>query len=648
MEKKYNQIKDIACDNNKFDEEIHVNNDEIRAILDNVNKPEDIKSLHLNELILLADEIRSFLIDHVSVTGGHLASNLGVVELTLSLHRVFDSPKDKIIWDVGHQSYVHKILTGRKYKFKTLRQQNGLSGFPKTTESVHDHFNTGHSSTSISAALGMAKARDIKNENHSIIAVIGDGAMTGGMAFEALNDAGRHPSNLIIIVNDNEMSISQNVGGMSKYLSRIRTEPLYFKVKEDLDYILTRIPAIGKPALKAITALKDSLKHVFVPGVIFEELGFKYFGPVDGHNIPLLVRVLSKAKNLKKPVVIHVCTKKGKGYCHAEEKPHKFHGTPPFNIETGESTGGSGGFSDAFGDQLVKIAEVDKAITAITASMTSGTGLDKFSKTFPDRLFDVGIAEGHAVTFSAGLAISGLKPVFAVYSSFLQRGYDQLIHDIALQKLHVVFCIDRAGVVGEDGETHQGIYDLSYLTHIPNMTILAPCDYFEMREMLRFATEEHTGPVAIRYPRGKGKENISGNMRIELGKGVRLKNGTSVTLLATGIMFETALFCSDVLETYGITVDLINPRFIKPLDEMLIIHSVCKTGKLVTLEDNCVIGGFGSLVSDMLSANGITIDRLILGFPDKPIYHGNRTQILKQYGLDIEGVVESIKKFVEK
>lgn len=619
------------------------------SILDEINSPDDIKKLDIRQLELLSEEIRCFLIEKVSKTGGHLASNLGVVEMTLALHKVFDTPKDKIVWDVGHQSYVHKVITGRKDRFDSLRQLDGISGFPKTSESPHDSFNTGHSSTSVSAALGIAKARDIKKEKYSVIAIIGDGALTGGMAFEALNDAGRSPNNIIVILNDNEMSISKNVGGLSSYLSKIRTEPFYFKVKEDLDIILNKIPAIGKSAAKALGRVKGTVKYMIMPGIIFEELGFKYLGPIDGHNTNELVKVLSRAKSIKGPVFIHVCTQKGKGYTYAEESPHVFHGVQPFEIETGEviSSGGPG-FSDIFGRELINIAEKDESVVAITAAMPQGTGLDLFSKKFPDRFFDVGIAEQHAVTFAAGLAVNGLKPVFAVYSSFLQRAYDQILHDVALQNIHVVFAVDRAGIVGEDGETHQGLYDLSFLSHIPNMTILAPGDYNEFINMLKYAVNEHSGPIAVRYPRGKGKDRLIEDRPVKLGQGVVVREGKDITIVSMGTMLEMALKVSETLEKLGISVELINARFAKPIDSKLIINSAVKTKRLVTIEDNTVIGGFGSGVLEMLNQRGIEVRTRIFAFPDVGVVHGSRNNLFKKYKLDPESLVEEILKMCRK
>jgi len=616
-------------------------------ILQSINSPQDIKALDVSGLEKLASEIRQFLIDNVSKTGGHLASNLGIVEVTLALHKVFNSPDDKIIWDVGHQSYVHKILTGRRGAFDTLRKMNGISGFPKTKESCHDCFNTGHSSTSVSAALGMARARDLKGEKYSVVAVIGDGALTGGMAFEALNDAGRSTNNLILILNDNEMSITKNVGGLSRYLGRLRTQPLYYKAKEDLDLFLNKIPAIGKSTKKALSKFKGSIKYWIVPGLLFEELGFKYFGPIDGHNINELIMVMSRAKFMKGPIIIHVCTKKGKGYMHAENKPHIFHGISAFDIETGEvKEKGETTYSDVFGSEIVEIAEKDSRIVGITAAMKNGTGMDAFGEKYPNRFFDVGIAEQHAVTMAAGMAKEGMCPIACIYSSFLQRSYDQILHDVALQNLHVILAIDRAGVVGEDGETHQGLYDISYLRHIPNITIMAPADYNELRAMLRFAVFNHNGPIAIRYPKGKGPEKLIGTYDINLGEGVLLREGNDVTIVALGSMAETALKVYDMLAEKGIKADVINARFVKPLDTKLIFSSIKKTGKLVTIEESTVEGGFGSGLLEVLVQNGIYVRTKIYGFPDKFIEQGKRAELIKAYKLDEKSLCEDIEKFI--
>ena len=621
----------------------------MQNILDCINSPDDIKKLSYEQLKELASSIRSFLIEKISKTGGHLAPNLGVVELTLALHRVFCTPDDKIIWDVGHQCYIHKIITGRKDMFDTMRQLNGLSGFPKVNESPHDAFNTGHSSTSISAALGIAKARDIKKEKYSVIAVIGDGALTGGMAFEALNDAGRSFNDLIVILNDNEMSISKNVGGLSKYLNKIRTEPFYYKVKEDIDIILNKIPAIGKSAVRALDRVKGSIKYMIMPGIIFEELGFKYIGPIDGHNMEELENVLNKAKGIKGPVFIHVCTQKGKGYYHAEENPDVFHGIAPFEIESGEviSNGGPS-HSSIFGEELVEIANENEKIVAITAAMPNGTGLDTFSKKYPDRFFDVGIAEQHAVTFAAGLARNGLVPGFAVYSSFLQRAYDQVLHDVAIQKLHVVFAIDRAGIVGEDGETHQGIYDISFLRHIPNMTIMAPCDYNEFRKMIRYAVEAFEGPIAIRYPRGCGPEKLFESPDIELGQPVLLREGEDISIIAVGNKVKVALEVADLLEKMDLSADVIYSRFIKPINPEPIINSATKTGKIITIEDNTVEGGFGSKILELINESGINVKTKVFGYPDKFICHGSKNQLEKIFGLDAKSIFENVLKMFNK
>jgi len=616
-------------------------------LLEKINSPDDIKLLNNQQLEQLSQEIREFLIESVSKTGGHLASNLGVVELTLALHKVFSTPKDKIIWDVGHQTYVHKIITGRKDKFETLRQIGGIAGFPRTNESEHDCFNTGHSSTSISAALGFARARDIKKENYSVVAVIGDGALTGGMSFEALNDAGRSPNNLIVVLNDNEMSITRNVGGLSRYLSKIRTKPFYYKTKEDFNEFLNKIPAIGKSAVKALDVAKGTIKYMIMPGIIFEELGFTYLGPIDGHNIPELCTVFSRAKFLKGPVLIHVCTQKGKGYVFAEKKPQKFHGISPFEIDTGEiKENGEITFSSVLGRKVSQLAEKHSEIVAISAAMTQSTGLEPFSKKFPARFFDVGIAEQHAVTLAAGMAKSGMKPVVAIYSSFLQRAYDQILHDVALQNLHVVFAIDRAGVVGEDGETHHGLYDISYLNHIPNMSILAPGDYSEFEEMIEYAVLKHEGPIAIRYPKGTGKEKLFETEPIKPGRGLLLREGKDLTLIAAGDMVETALNVAEMLSELGYSIEVINPRFIKPVDEKLILNSAAKTGKLVTIEDNSVKGGFGSSVLEVVNQHDIKCMVRIIGFPDKPVTHGSRSELLRLFGLDAETIKNKVLSYL--
>jgi 1-deoxy-D-xylulose-5-phosphate synthase len=630
--------------NNKSD----INKSSKENLLDHIFSPNDVKQLDLKQLEALAEEIRQFLIEKVSRAGGHLASNLGVVELTLALHKIFDSPRDKIIWDVGHQSYVHKIITGRREQFDTLRQIDGISGFPKSCESDCDCFNTGHSSTSISAALGFAKARDLLHEDYSVVAVIGDGAMTGGMAFEALNDAGRSPNDLIIILNDNEMSINRNVGGLSRHLSKIRTQPIYYKAKEDFDTFLNKFSSVGKFAARALDRAKGTIKYMVMPGIIFEDLGLKYIGPIDGHDIEELTTVISRARGLKGPVLIHVMTQKGKGYSYAEDKPQDFHGVAPFEIETGEvkvSNGAS--YSSVFGKKMIEMADRQPKLAAITAAMTSGTGLDEFSKLYPERFFDVGIAEQHAVTFAAGLAKAGIKPVVAIYSTFLQRSYDQILHDVALQNLHVVFAIDRAGLVGEDGETHQGIYDLSYLGSIPNMTIAVPCDYDEFEQMLDFAVFKHEGPIAVRYPRGSGKRQLARSDQIHYGTGVKLLTGDDVTIVAVGNMVETALKVADLLSKKGIHAEVINGRFVKPLDARMILESVVKTKALATIEDNCIKGGFGSSILELISKNSMKVKTSTFGFPNIPITHGSREEIFEKYGLDAATISHDILRMLK-
>ncbi len=600
----------------------------------------------------LADEIRHFLLENVSKTGGHLASNLGIVELTLALHSIFDSPKDRIIWDVGHQAYVHKILTGRKHLFHTLRQLNGLSGFPKRCESEHDIFDTGHSSTSISAALGIAKARDLKKEKYSILAVIGDGALTGGMAFEALNHVGNINTDIIVILNDNEMSISQNVGGLSKYLNRLRTDPKYYKVKDDIEYLLNKIPAVGKVVFKTAERAKDSLKYFLVPGIIFEELGFTYLGPVNGHDLKELKIILKRAKNIKGPVFIHVKTQKGKGYSYAEKNPDKFHGIGPFNIESGKLIAQSSdrpSYSSLFGSTLTALAKENEKIVAITAAMATGTGLRDFAATYPNRFIDVGIAEQHAVTFAAGLAVGGFKPVFAVYSTFLQRAYDQIIHDVCLQNLSVLFCIDRSGLVGNDGETHHGIFDLSYLLHIPNMKIMAPKDGKELVEMIKYAVITD-GPIAIRYPRGKSDDftSISQDYNIKEMKAEVLLKGKDVCIIALGNMVRTAYEAAKKLQLDHINCTVVNARFAKPLDEDTIIAQCLDVKYIVTIEDNVVKGGFGSQIIELLNNKNINHKNIkLLGIPDQFIEQGNTEELMKKHNLDVEGVVHHIKEWIK-
>lgn len=623
----------------------------LAKLLDKINDINDIKRLKNIDLEKLAEEIRNFILETISQTGGHLASNLGIVELTLALHKVFNSPKDKIIWDVGHQSYVHKIITGRKREFHTIRQFKGLSGFPKRKESIHDIFETGHSSTSISAGLGFAISRDIKGEDYNVICVIGDGAMTAGMAFEAMNHAGHLGTRLIVILNDNEMSISQNVGGLSLYLNRIRTAPTYFKMKEDVENILNSIPAIGKKVFKTAERAKDSLKYFLLPGMLFEELGFKYLGPVDGHNINSLINVLNRAKNFDGPVLIHVITKKGMGYKPAEEDPDKYHSASLFEIETGEFLKkiDKPKYSEVFGETLLELAKKDERIVAITAAMPSGTGLDKFKLELKDRFFDVGIAEQHGVTLAAGLAASGMKPFFAVYSTFLQRGYDQVLHDVCIQNLPVVFAIDRAGLVGNDGETHHGVFDYSYLSHIPNMTIIAPKDKFEFIEMIKFAVN-FDKPLAIRYPRGYccDLSNISTSFTIEYGKGEVLIKGKEIVIIAVGKMVQYGYEVIKSLKNENIRPTLVNARFVKPLDSELIAKLADKHSIIITMEDNVKIGGFGSLVNNLLLEINYKGKVINIGIPDVFIEHGNVDELYDLCDMSVEKVVKLIKKLYKE
>jgi len=619
------------------------------GVLDKINAPEDLSNLKPCCLQMLASEIRTFLVDKISRTGGHIASNLGVVELTIALHTVFHSPEDKIIWDVGHQTYVHKILTGRKNDLANIRQMGGISGFPKISESPHDCFNTGHSSTSLSAALGMARARDILGQKHYVVAVIGDGALTGGMAFEALNDAGNSKTTLLVILNDNEMSISKNVGGMSRYLSRIRTEPIYFKVREDFQTLVEKIPAIGKSAKKVLHKVKGSLKCLLLPGVLFEELGFHYYGPLDGHNITEMQEVLNKVKNMKGPVLVHVCTKKGRGYSPAEEKPQQYHGISPFDVETGQVKKlSNGSFSNVFGEKLAQLAGKHKEIVAITAAMMEGTGLECFYERFPNRFFDVGIAEQHAVTMAGGLAVKGLRPVVAIYSSFFQRAYDQILHDVSLMDLNVIFGIDRAGIVGEDGETHQGIYDIALFSTLPNIMLMTPADYDELEKMLEYAVEHGRGPIAIRYPRGQGQRNLVPGVPVVPGRAVKLTEGEDITIAVTGHMVSHVLEAAQILKDLGISCDILYYRFIKPFDYEMAVQSVKKTGLVMTVEDHVVSGGFGRIALGKLNEQGVNIPAEIAAFPDIPIEHGERNQLYEKYRLDASGLVKRVTGILGK
>lgn len=610
-------------------------------LLNKINHPKDIKKLNKRQMQDLATEIREFLIDKVSATGGHLASNLGMVELTLALHQVFDTTEDKIIYDVGHQSYVHKILTGRKEQFHTLRKFGGLSGFPKRNESVHDCFDTGHSSTSISAGLGMAIARDLRKENYEVVAVIGDGALTGGMAFEALNHLGSTATDMLIILNDNEMSICENVGALSNYLCKIRVGNRYRSTVRKIVDTVNAIPLIGKSTVKKAIHLKNKVKHVFVPGAFFEEMGVKYFGPVDGHDYENLVKVLVELKKIQGPKLLHVVTAKGKGYGYAEEKPSCYHGVGVFDKNLGILPSGTVTYSDVVGDTLNKIFEKNQKVVAITAAMLSGTGLDKVIEKYPEKVFDVGIAEGHAVTLAAGLSVSGVKPYFAVYSTFLQRAYDQIVHDVCIQNLSVTFLIDRAGIVGEDGETHQGILDLSYLIPIPNMTIMAPKDRSELEAMILFS-ETFVGPLAIRYPRGKVVDLPSHYPQADLTKWEVVKKGKSVVILGVGKMVEAAIKVSDELEKNGIFVEVVNARCIKPLDENMLKNIMNNFETIHTMEDNFVAGGFGVSVTKYLSDNHYEGRIHNFGFPNQFIEHGATDQLFEKYLLSPTRISEQI------
>lgn len=622
--------------------------DPLGTILERINDPKTLKKLSYHELEKLAQEIRELMVNVISGRGGHLASNLGVVELTIALHRIFNTPVDKIVWDVGHQCYAHKILTGRRDKFPTIRSFGGLSGFPKREESTFDVFDVGHSSTSISAALGIALARDLQGKNFKVIAVIGDGALTGGMALEALNYAGHIETDIVVVLNDNEMSISRNVGGLPSYLARIRTDPKYFRLKEDLELVLGRIPAIGKSVVRSAERIKDRLKYLLVPGVLFEELGFTYLGPIDGHNIAGLGEMLSQAKGLKGPVLLHVVTQKGKGIPYAEKKPQKFHGIGPFNKKTGmaitDDSPACKTYSEIFGSALREEASIDSSIVAITAAMSAGTGLEKFFEQFPGRSFDVGIAEQHAVTMAAGLAIEGIKPVVAVYSTFLQRAYDQILEDVCMQKLPVIFALDRAGLVGDDGESHNGLFDFAYLRPMPEIVIMAPSGGMELASMLKTALTLQC-PAAIRFPRGKTAPPDCTAQLIPLGKGELLTKGEDILILAIGSMVAPAMEARRLLSAKGISCCVINARFVKPLDRDLICSWARKCRCILTVEEHLVAGGFGSAVLEMLEEehlNGLYIKRM--GLKDPFTGHGNRDYMLSLYHLTGEGIALQAEK----
>ena len=610
-------------------------------MLEKIKSSEDVKKLSKQEKIELAEEIRKYILEVVSENGGHLASNLGVVELTIALHSVFDMSKDKIIWDVGHQSYVHKILTGRKEQLKTLRKLDGIAGFPKTNECEADCFNTGHSSTSISAALGMARARDLKKENNSVIAVIGDGALTGGMAFEGLNDAGCNKTKLTVILNDNEMSISKNTGGLSMMLSKIRTRKSYTKPNISAKKVILKIPVVGKPVVRIVQKFKGSIKQLVIPKMFLEDIGFRYLGPVDGHNEAELERMLNITKQLDGPVLLHIITKKGKGYKIAEENPDKFHATGPFEIETGKSKKEkSKDYSKVLGDKLVELAQNDDKIVATTAAMKDGTGLTEFANKFPDRFFDVGIAEQHALCMAAGMAKEGMKPVVPIYSSFYQRGYDQVIHDIAIQKLPVVMCVDRAGIVGADGETHQGLLDMAFFRIVPNLTIMAPKDFVEFEKMIEFATKLEK-PVVIRYPRGgEDKYKFNKEEKIELGKAETLTYGKNATIIAIGKTVSKAVKIAEKLEK----LEVINARFLKPLDVEKIKESIAKTKNVIVIEDGTSVGGLTTAIKELIVDENLkNIKFKSFAYPDKFIEHGSVEELEKRYNVD----ENTIKRYLE-
>ncbi len=613
-------------------------------LLATINSPADIKNLSYAEMEQLAAEIRQYMLEVISKNGGHLAPNLGVVELTLALHRVFNTPKDKLIFDVGHQAYIHKILTGRREAFTTLRQYGGISGFPKISESPHDAFGAGHSSTSISAALGMAVARDLQGEDYDVVAVIGDGSMTGGMSYEALNNAGDMHKRMIVVLNDNEMSIAKNVGAMSEYLYQLRTGETYNKLKNDIEGWLKGIE-YGPDVLKVIRRLKGSVKYLMVPTSVFEELGFTYLGPVDGHDLPGLEEVLRAAKSIDGPVLVHVLTKKGKGYAPAEESPNKFHGTGPFDIATGKKIANPAApitYTEVFGRTLVELAKEDQKLVGITAAMPDGTGLNFFAEAYPKRFFDVGIAEQHAVTGAAGMAAAGLNPVVAVYSTFLQRAYDSVLHDVCMQNLHVTFCMDRAGLVGDDGYTHHGVFDYAYLRSMPNMTIMAPKDEDELRHMLKTAVELST-PVAVRYPRGSGLGvDRSGALHsLPIGRAEVLREGREVCFWAIGSMVASALAAAELLAKQGIAAGVVNMRFAKPLDKELLLEHAQRYGKLVTLEEGVLQGGVGSAVLETLNeAHLLDSCKVVnLGIGDQFVLHGDKELLFRDLGLDVESIV---------
>ncbi|AEH45402.1 deoxyxylulose-5-phosphate synthase [Thermodesulfatator indicus DSM 15286] len=618
-------------------------------LLEKVNSPADLKKFRLRQLEKLTEELREVIVKTVAETGGHLAPNLGVIELTVALHYVFDSPKDKIVWDVGHQAYAHKLLTGRRDKFHTLRQYGGIAGFPKRSESPHDIVDVGHSSTSISAALGLVTAQDFLKQEGKVVVVIGDGSMTAGLAFEGLNNAGHLKKDLIVILNDNEMSISPNVGALSSFLSRKLTGPVARRLKRELESFVSHLPG-GEHLVTAIRKSEDAIKCLLTPGMLFEALGFRYVGPIPGHNLETLIDTLRNVKNLEGPTLVHVLTKKGKGYRPAEEEPEKFHGLGPFDIKTGKpktSKNKPPSYTSVFSKTMVRLGEMEPRLVAITAAMPSGTGLKAFSERFPERFFDVGIAEQHAVTFAAGLALGGMIPVCAIYSTFLQRAFDQIIHDVALTNLHVVFAIDRAGIVGEDGPTHQGQFDLTYLRLIPNMIVMAPKDENELQHML-YTAVKCQGPVAVRYPRGAGEgASLDWELKeIPIGKGEIFREGEDILLVAIGNMVYPALKAADLLAKEGLSATVINARFVKPLDEDLITEWALRTGRVVTIEENTLLGGFGSAVLELFQQKGLRFPVKRIGLPDKFIEHGAPALLREKYGLTPEKIAEEVKDWL--
>lgn len=616
-------------------------------LLQSISGPEDLRRLSHDELGQVAAEIRQNIVETVAKNGGHLGAGLGAVEIVLALHTVFESPRDRIVWDTGHQTYGHKMVTGRFADFASIRQPGGLSGFLKRRESEHDHWEAGHAGTSLSAALGMARARDLRGEDHDVVAVIGDGALTSGMAFEALNNIGQSGTRIIVVLNDNGMSISRNVGAIPHYFARLRTEPAYLHLRDDISYLLRRIPHIGPRVAETVSRVKDSLKHLVLPGMLFEEFGFTYLGPIDGHNLASVQQVLRDARQVRGPVLCHLCTVKGKGYRYTEEKPEASHSwSGPFDPATGQvfkKAQANPSYTSVFAKALIRLATDDPRIVAITAAMAEGTGVAAFAERFPDRAFDVGIAEQHGITFAAGLAMSGLVPVAAIYATFMQRAYDQIVHDVCHQDLHVVFALDRGGLVGADGATHQGVYDFAYLRHIPNMVIMAPKDENELQHMLKTAVD-HSGPIALRYPRGEGLgvRMDPEPQALPIGRGEVVREGTDIAILAIGTILGRALDAARLLESHGVSAAVVNARFVKPLDEDLIVELARRTGRLITIEEHAAMGGFGSAVLECLARHGLSgVAVKVLGVPDEFVDHGNPSKQLDAFGLSPDAIADA-------